>query len=156
MPCATFLLWRHPVTSLACQNHQAVVITFSLFVKRLRLWRRELYFETVLSLPFVCHSEPLLSIMRRRSGKLKSNISEVVFSAYFSFLWKENRLIWVSVCPHPISTFETVDRFSWNLVWTLCNTRPPKPVLFNFLQHGRPASLLGGSDTSATYYNIVL
>jgi len=32
----------------------------------------------------------------------------------------------------PFKTFGPVDRFSWNLVWTLCHWACPKAVFFKF------------------------
>jgi hypothetical protein len=73
------ILWHHS----RARTTRWAVITFSLFVKRLGLWRRELYFKTLFNLALFCHPEPLLCIMRRRSGEFKSNISQVGFVANF-------------------------------------------------------------------------
>jgi len=34
-------------------------------------------------------------------------------------------------------TFEPVDQFSWNLIWTLCHWRPPEPYTFQFPTIGK-------------------
>ena len=44
---------------------------------------------------------------------------------YFSFIRKKDWLV-RSPCNACISTFELVDFFLWNLVWTSCHWNPPK------------------------------